>query len=97
MPDMEKHGTKAPPSVSGTTVTIHLYVEDVDAVFKKAVEAGAREAMPPMDMFWGDRFGKIIDPFGHHWTIATHKEDVSPQEMAKRAEAFFGKIPKPPA
>jgi PhnB protein len=65
-------------------VTIHLYVTDTDAVFNKAVEAGAKAAMPPADMFWGDRYGKLVDPFGHHWSIATHKEDLTPEQMQER-------------
>jgi uncharacterized glyoxalase superfamily protein PhnB len=72
-------------------VTIHLYVEDVDAVYQQAVDAGAKAVMPPADMFWGDRYGKLVDPFGHHWSIATHKEDPTPEQMQERmAEAFKG-------
>jgi uncharacterized glyoxalase superfamily protein PhnB len=72
-------------------VTIHLYVEDVDAVFAKAAEAGATVAMPPADMFWGDRYGKLVDPFGHHWSLSTHKEDLTPEQVQERmAEAFKG-------
>jgi PhnB protein len=87
---------KSPPSLGGTTSSVHLYVEDADAVVKKAEDQGARVVMPPADMFWGDRFGKIIDPFGHHWSIATHKEDLSPQEMGKRAAAFYTTMQQPP-
>jgi uncharacterized glyoxalase superfamily protein PhnB len=82
-------GAVSPQSLNGTTVGIFLCVEDVDAVFKKAVGAGAKVLMPVADMFWGDRFGKVADPFGHQWQIATHKEDMTPEEMAKRAEAAF--------
>lgn len=89
-------GDKAPPSLGGTPVSVHLYVQDVDAVMKKAEEQGAKVLMPAADMFWGDRFGKIADPFGHHWSIATHKEDLTPQQMGKRAEAFFAQMGKPP-
>jgi PhnB protein len=64
-----------------------MYVEDVDAVVKQAVDAGAKVEMEVQDQFWGDRFGSVTDPFGHNWAIATHVEDVSPEEMAKRAEA----------
>jgi len=70
----------------GSPVTLHLYVEDVDAAFEKAVAAGAQVSMPVMDMFWGDRYGKLTDPFGHEWSIATHKEDLTPEEIAKRGE-----------
>lgn len=76
--------TKSPQAAGCVTGTIFLYVPDVDSVFKRAVDAGARVVMPVTDMFWGDRFGKIADPFGHHWGIATHKEDVTPEEMKKR-------------
>ena len=69
--------------------SILLYVEDVDARFKKAIAAGARELKPLQDQFYGDRSSTLQDPFGHVWTIATHKEDVSPDEMKKRAEAFL--------
>jgi PhnB protein len=66
---------------------LFLYVPDVDAWFKRAVAAGAKETMPVADMFWGDRFGKLVDPFGHNWQIASHIEDVDPEEMMKRAAA----------
>jgi len=79
----------SPEKLGGTTVSIHLYVKDADALFKQAVAAGAKVEMPLTDMFWGDRFGKVMDPFGHSWSIATHKEDVPPDEMARRgAEAM---------
>lgn len=70
-----------PKSLKGSPVTIHLYVEDVDAFVKRAVAAGAKITMPLDDMFWGDRYCKLEDPFGHHWSVATHIRDVSPQEM----------------
>jgi PhnB protein len=77
-------GSRSPQSLGGTSGYVFLYVPDVDQTFRRAVDAGARVAMPLMDMFWGDRFGKVIDPFGHTWGMATHKEDVPPDEMAKR-------------
>jgi PhnB protein len=83
---------KAPATLGGTTVTIHLNVEDVDAAFQKAVTAGAKAIMPPMDMFWGDRFCKVSDPFGHEWSLATHKEDVPPEEMKRRGDEMFAKM-----
>lgn len=86
-----ENGSPSPQTLKGTAVGIFLYVEDVDAVFKRAVAAGARELMPVADMFWGDRFGKISDPFGHQWQLATHKEDLQPDEIGKRAEAAFSK------
>jgi uncharacterized glyoxalase superfamily protein PhnB len=85
--EMPQMGCHSPQALGGTPISLHLYVEDADAVFNQAVAAGAKPQMPPMDMFWGDRFGKLADPFGHEWTVATHKEDVSPEEMKKRAAA----------
>ena len=72
--------------IGPSRVSIHLYVTDVDATFKAALEAGAKEQMPLADMFWGDRFGSLVDPFGHEWSVATHKEDVTPEEMRKRSQ-----------
>jgi PhnB protein len=79
--------TKAPTSLGGTTGSLFLYVADVDAAFNRAVDAGCTALMPPADMFWGDRFGKLRDPFGNEWSLATHKEDVPPRQMAERAKA----------
>jgi uncharacterized glyoxalase superfamily protein PhnB len=78
---------RGPESIGGTPVTIHMYVEDVDAAFGKAVAVGAQVKMPLSDMFWGDRYGVLADPFGHAWSIATHKEDVTPEEIGKRARS----------
>jgi len=72
-----------PRALKGTPVTLHLYVEDVDAVAARAVKAGAKTVMPVEDMFWGDRYGIVEDPFGHHWSIATHVREVSREEMAE--------------
>lgn len=72
-----------------TSSTLYLYVPDVDSTYRKAVKAGGETVMEPMDMFYGDRSGAVKDPSGNSWFIATHKEDVSPQELAKRAEAFM--------
>ena len=77
-------GSRSPQSLGGTSGYLFLYVPDVDAMFRRAVDAGAKVGMPLTDMFWGDRFGKILDPFGHTWGLATHKEDVSPEEMGRR-------------
>jgi PhnB protein len=77
--------TRSPQSLNGTTASVFLYIEDVDSVFQQAVRAGAKEDMAPQDMFWGDRFARLTDPFGHHWMLASHIEDVSPEEMARRA------------
>ena len=79
--------TRTPKELGGTSASVFMYVEDVDAVVKQAVEAGATVTMEVEDQFWGDRFGTVQDPFGHLWSIATHVEDVPPEEMAKRAEA----------
>jgi PhnB protein len=79
--------TRPPAELGGTSVSVFLYVEDVDAVVKQAVDAGATITMEVADQFWGDRFGSVKDPFGHVWSIATHVEDVPPDEMAERAKA----------
>jgi PhnB protein len=81
-PDVE---ARAPGSVGGTPVSLHVYVEDADGVFDRALEAGARAMRPVEDKFYGDRSGSFEDPFGHHWHVATHVEDISPEEMSKRA------------
>jgi PhnB protein len=86
-PEMDVRG---PESFGGSPVTIHLYVEDVDSVVSKAERAGAKIVRPVADQFYGDRGGKLVDPFGHAWWIATHKEDVSPEEMRSRAAKLFG-------
>ncbi|HEU5235315.1 MAG TPA: VOC family protein [Terriglobales bacterium] len=75
---------KAPETLDGTTLGIFLYVDDVDASFKRALDAGAHQTVPLQNMFWGDRFGRLTDPFGHKWMLATHVEDVSPAEMEER-------------
>jgi PhnB protein len=85
--EFPEHGSVGPNGHS--PVTIHLYVTDADATFGRAVAAGARVAMPLADMFWGDRYGKLVDPFGHHWSIATHKEDLTPEQMEERMAAAF--------
>jgi PhnB protein len=79
--------TRPPKELGGTSSSVFMYAEDVDAVVQKAVDAGATVAMEVADQFWGDRFGTITDPFGHLWSIATHVEDVPPEEMAERAKA----------
>jgi PhnB protein len=84
-PEMNARG---PKSVGGTPVSLHVYVEDADRVFDRAIEGGATALRPVEDKFYGDRMGTFEDPFGHHWNVATHVEDVSPEEMSKRmAEA----------
>jgi len=85
-----QYGARSPKSLGGTPASILVYVEDVDAAFDRAVKAGAKVEMPVQDMFWGDRYGKLTDPFGHSWQMATHKEDVAPEEMGRRMKAAFG-------
>ena len=80
-------GCLGPESIGGTPVTIHMFVEDVDAAFSKAVAAGAQVKMPLSDMFWGDRYGLLTDPFGHAWSMATHKEDLTSEQIGKRAQS----------
>jgi PhnB protein len=82
-------GSKSPQTLGGTPANLLLYVEDVDAAFRRAVAAGATATMPPADMFWGDRYGKLLDPFGHEWSLATHIEDLTPAQIAERARSAF--------
>jgi uncharacterized glyoxalase superfamily protein PhnB len=89
-------GSRSPLTLGGAGVSLHLYVDNADALFQRAVSAGCTPIMPMMDAFWGDRYGKLKDPFGHQWGVATHKEDVTPQEMGKRAEAFFASMAAQP-
>jgi len=82
-------GTKSPQTLGGTASNLYLYVEDVDSAFKRAVEAGGKATMPVTDMFWGDRFGQFVDPYGHSWGLSTHVEDVSEEETERRAVDFY--------
>jgi len=82
-------GAISPQSLGGTPVTIHLYVPDVDALVSQAAAAGAKVERPPTDQFYGDRSATLSDPFGHRWMLATHTEDVSPDEMQKRYQAMM--------
>jgi uncharacterized glyoxalase superfamily protein PhnB len=81
--EMPEWGSLGPKALKGSPVTIHLYVDDADAFAKRAVAAGAKITMPVADMFWGDRYGKLEDPFGHQWSVGTHVRDVSPDEMQR--------------
>jgi len=90
-------GSMSPQTLKGSSVNIHLFVEDVDSAFQRAVGAGAKIVMPLMDMFWGDRYGQLRDPFGHIWSLATHKEDLSPDEMARRGQEAMAAMPAPSA
>ena len=87
-------GCLSPLAQGGSSVTIHMYVEDVDAAFSRAVTAGATATMSLADQFWGDRYGKLADPFGHQWSLATHKQDLTSEEIRKSAEAVFAKMAK---
>jgi uncharacterized glyoxalase superfamily protein PhnB len=85
--EMPEHGALGPRALKGSPVTIHLQVQDADATFARAVQAGATVSMPLADMFWGDRYGRVTDPFGHSWSIATHVRDVSPDDMVAAMKA----------
>lgn len=84
-------GMLSPLSTNGVSSSLHLYVDDADAVFERALREGAKVRMPMEDAFWGDRYGKVIDPFGHEWGIATHVKDLSPEEMQRAAEEFMAR------
>ncbi|MGH2749213.1 MAG: VOC family protein [Actinomycetota bacterium] len=86
--EFEQFGNRSPRSIGGTPVLISVYVEDVDETFNRAVEMGAKSIQPVQDQFYGDRSGQFEDPFGHRWSVASHIEDVSPEEMAKRAAQY---------
>ena len=92
----EYHGGKAqsPTALGGTPVTLHRYVENCDAAIKRAVDAGAKVLMPVQDMFWGDRYGTLTDPFGHSWAIATHKKDMTPAEIAEAGKKAMAAMAK---
>jgi PhnB protein len=89
--EFPEYGGRGPDGKS--PVTLHLYVTDADAAFRRAVDAGATVKMPLADMFWGDRYGQVVDPFGHHWSIAEHLEDLTPAQMQERMAASFGGQP----
>ena len=90
-PEMKCH---SPNSIGGSPVSMYVYVEDVDELFNKAVSAGAKVLDPVKDQFWGDRHGRLEDPFGHLWSIATHIKDLSEEEMKIAAEAAFSQMSK---
>jgi PhnB protein len=90
-PEMD---ARSPETLGGSPVGLFLYLEDVDVVFQRAVSAGAQSVRPPADMFWGDRYGTLRDPFGHVWHVATHIEDVSPEEMTRRAAEAMAAQPQ---
>jgi uncharacterized glyoxalase superfamily protein PhnB len=86
-------GSSSPETVGGISASLMIYTKDADALFNQALAAGATVSMPIGDMFWGDRYGRVKDPFGHDWQIATHKEDLTPKEMARRAAAAMSGPP----
>lgn len=88
--EMPEWGAVGPLALKGSPVTIHVYVEDVDAAFAKAVAAGATVVMPVADMFWGDRYGVLVDPFGHRWSMATHQHDFTPEQMIEGMQKMGG-------
>lgn len=83
---------KSAETLGDSPVSMHVYVEDVDALFKQAVDAGCEVVAPVMDMFWGDRFGKVKDPFGFQWSLATHTKDMTPEEMMEAQKAFMAQM-----
>ncbi len=84
----------SPTTAKGTTVALHIYTEDVDGMYRRALDAGCETVMEPMDAFWGDRYGMVRDPYGHHWGLATHVKDMTPEEMAEAAAAEFAGAPE---
>jgi PhnB protein len=90
--EMPEQGGRSPKSYGGTPVSFFVYKENVDAAWKRAVDAGAKEIMPLDNQFWGDRTGCLEDPFGHRWWLAQHVEDLTPEEMQKRGDAFFSQM-----
>jgi uncharacterized glyoxalase superfamily protein PhnB len=89
-------GAPSPQTLGGSPVSLMHYVKDVDAVFARAVAAGATPVMPPADMFWGDRYGMVLDPFGHRWALATHKADLTPRQMTKAMNEWLATQGPPP-
>ena len=87
-------GCQSPESLKGTPVSFYLYVADADAAFTQAIAAGAKAIKPVSDMFWGDRQGEVSDPFGHRWSVATHKEDLTPEQIEQRSQEFFASLPQ---
>lgn len=88
MEENPQWGALGPAALGGSPVTLHLYVKDADATYARAVQEGATGKMPPSDMFWGDRYGVVTDPYGHNWAIATHIKDLTPEQIAEGAAAM---------
>jgi PhnB protein len=92
--EFPEFGSLSPQSIGGSPMGLHIYIENVDAAFDRAVKAGAQVEMPVMDQFWGDRYGKLKDPFGHKWSIATHVKDMSADEMKRNMDEAMSKMQK---
>ena len=92
--EFPEFGSLSPQSTGGSGMGLHIYTEDVDSAFDRAVKAGAQVEMPVSDMFWGDRYGKLSDPFGHKWSIATHKADLSAEQIEQGMNAMMNEMPK---
>ena len=90
--EMPEHGARGPKAIGGTSVSLFVYGENVDAAWKRAVDAGAKPIMPLADQFWGDRGGSLEDPFGHHWWLAQHIQDLTPEQIRKNADAFMSQM-----
>ena len=90
--ELPNMGLRSPKSVGEATSSIHFYTDDVDGVYAKALAAGAKSTSPPMDMFWGDRYAQIEDPFGHVWSLATHTEDVPENQLESRGREFAARM-----
>jgi len=95
--EMPAYGALSPLSGGSSSVTIHIYTDNVDAAFQRATDAGARVTMPLMDQFWGDRYGTVTDPYGHRWSLAAHIKDMSPEEMDRAMQEAMAKMPPPSA
>jgi uncharacterized glyoxalase superfamily protein PhnB len=92
--EFPEYGGQLAPPAAGSAVALHIYLDNVDAAFARAVSAGATVKMPLMDQFWGDRYGQVVDPFGHRWSLATHNRDMTQEEMQREQEKAFSKMPK---
>jgi uncharacterized glyoxalase superfamily protein PhnB len=92
--EFPEFGSLSPQSTGGSGAGLHVYVEDVDADFDRAISAGGTVLMPVADMFWGDRYGRLLDPFGHKWAMATHVRDMSLEEIDEAQEEFMKQMPK---
>jgi PhnB protein len=93
--EFPEFGCLSPQAIGGSAMGLHIYLDGVDAAFERAVKAGAQIEMPVVDQFWGDRYGKLKDPFGHKWSIGTHIKDLSPAEMKEAMDCAVAKMPQP--